>query len=200
MGDCNQEFINKINFNYGEKYYFDKSGMAIDEGEANRNHGGCKKLIKTCCRLEIPSGFKLADGLPGMCFNLSNLSCIKNPIVQKVSLPNCECNHITQCETVAGYEIKAVGDVNFSVSLPICPVEGFCFPTNSHICCTSTVPVNKAISYDCCPKPYPGNMQCIDWSYAYFCTTIAEDGCGQYIEVELGVALEYIGACDCSEE
>ena len=200
MGDCNQEFINKINFNYGEKYYFDKSGMAIDEGEANRNNCDCKKLIKTCCRIEIPRGFNPADCSPGMCFNLSNLSCIKSPVIQKVELPNCQCKHAMQCEVVAGYEVRAVGDVNFSVSLPICPVEGFCFPAKSHSSCSSTVAVNEVISYTCCPKPCPCNTPCVDWSYAYFCTIIAEDCCGPYIEVELGMALEYTGACDCDEE
>jgi hypothetical protein len=200
MSDCNQKTINENDYKYGEKYYFDKSGMNIEEEEAKKIHSGCKKLIETCCRIQIPNGFKLADCLPGMCFNLSNLDCVKSPIVQKVDLPNCECKHHVQCDVVAGYEIRAVGDVNFSVSLPICPKEGFCFPTNSHACCTSTVPVNKVISYTCCPKVCPSNIPCVDWTYAYFCTKIAEDCCGPYIQVELGVVLEYTGVCDCDEE
>ncbi len=200
MSDYDQQIINEDNYQYGKKHYFDKSGMNIEESEVERLESGCKKIIKTCCRLQIPRGFKLADCSPGMCFNLSSLSCIKNPIVQKVTVTNCECKHKLQCEVVAGYEIRAVGDVNFSVSLPIYPVEGFCFPTNSHISCTSTAPVNKVISYTCCPKPCPCNVPCVDWTYAYFCATIEEDCCGPYIEVELGVVLEYTGACDCDEE
>jgi hypothetical protein len=200
MSDDNQQFISEDNFQYGKKYYFDKSGMDIDESEANKIHCNCKKVVETCCRLQIPSGFKLANRTPGMCFNLSNLSCVKSPIVQKVTVTNCECKHSMQCEVVAGYEVRAVGDVNFSVSLPICPLEGFCFPTNSHISCTSTVPVNKVISYTCCPKPCPCKVPCVDWTYAYFSAKIAEDCCGPYIEVELGVVLEYTGVCDCDEE
>jgi hypothetical protein len=200
MSDCSQEFISESSFKYGKKNYFDKSGMAIDESDANKTHCSCKKLIKTCCRIQIPSGFKLSDCSPGMCFNLSNVSCIKNPIVQKVSLPSCECKHTTQCEVVAGYEIRAVGDINFSVSVPICPLEGFCFPTKSHISGTSTASVNEVIAYTCCPKPCPCNIPCVDWTYAYFCTVIAEDCCGQYLEAELAVVLEYTGDCDCEEE
>lgn len=200
MSDLSQEFINEINFEYGTKNYFDKSGMSIDESEANRIHCSCKKLIKTCCRLQVPIGFNLTSSTPSMCFNLSNLSCIKNPMVQNVNLPSCECKHTAQCEVVAGYEVRAVGDINFSVSLPICPVEGFCFPTKSHTSCTSTVPVNEVISHACCPRPCPCNIPCIDWSYAYFCAIAAEDCCGPYIEVELAVALEYIGDCDCDTD
>lgn len=200
MSDNEQQIINEDNYQYGKKHYFDKSGMSIDESEVERLESGCKKLIETCCRIQIPSGFKLADCSPSMCFNLSNLSCVKNPIVQKVTVTNCECKHSMQCEVVAGYEVRAVGDFNFSVSLPICPLEGFCFPTNSHISCTSTVPVNKVISYTCCPKPCPCKVPCVDWTYAYFCAKIVEDCCGPYIEVELGVVLEYTGVCDCDEE
>ena len=47
MSDYNQELISEKNFKYGKKYYFNKSGMDIDEREANRAHCSCKKLIKT---------------------------------------------------------------------------------------------------------------------------------------------------------
>lgn len=188
------------NFKYGKTYYIDKSGMPIDECEAHNIHSKCRKLIEACCRIHIPRGFRLGNCSPSLCFNLSNLHCNKNPIVQKVSLPNCECEHPKKCEVVTGYEIRAVGDVDFSVSIPICPINGFSFPRNSNTCCSATVPVNKIISYTCCPKPGSCNEPCFDWTYAFLCITREEDECGPYFRVEMGVALEYTGTCENDEE
>ncbi|MFL0269864.1 hypothetical protein [Candidatus Clostridium radicumherbarum] len=192
--------INENNFQYGKTYYFDKSGLPMDEDDVHRADSECKKIITTCCHMQAPRGFILTDCIPEMCFNLAGLSCIKNPIIQKVTLPACECEHPKQCEIVAGYEIIAVGEVNFSISLPIRPISGFCSTTHSHICCLSTVPINKVISHTCCPKPCANNESCVDWSYAYYCITPAEDNCGPYIGVNMGVALEYTGECECDEE
>jgi hypothetical protein len=187
-------------FQYGKVYYFDKSGMPIDECDAHKVHHGCKSLIETCCRIHIPRGFKLANCTPGMCFNLSGLSCIKNPIVQKVDLPSCDCKHPKKCEVVSGYEIRAVGDINFSVSIPICPIRGFCFPKHSHVSSSATVPVNKIISHTCCPTPCSCSEPCVDWTYSYFCVSSVNDDCGCYIQVKIGVSLEYTGTCECDEE
>lgn len=200
MTNAAQDYTNKNNFQYGRTYYFDKSGMPIDECEGSKVRSECKKIIETCCRIQIPKGFKLDDCSPGMCFNLSGLSCIKNPIMQKVWLPVCEYEYPKQCEVVAGYEIRSVGEVDFSVSLPICPIKGFCFSKHSHVCSSAIVPVNEVISHACCPKPCSCNESCVDWKYAYFCTALVEDDCGLYIRVKMGVALEYTGDCECDEE
>lgn len=196
----NNKKNNKKNCECEKSYYFDKSGLPIDEYEIRKAHSECKKIIKACCLIQTPRGFKLTDFSPEMCFNLSGLSCIKNPIMKKVTLPACESDNQKQCQVLAGYEIIAVGEVNFSVSLPIRPIDGFCYPKHSHICCSSTVPVNEIISYTCCPKPCACEEPCIDWTYAYYCVTQAKEDCGSYIRVKMGVALEYTGECECDEE
>jgi hypothetical protein len=195
-----ENFTNENNFQYDKTYYVDKSGMPMDECEGHRVHSECKKIIETCCLIKIPRGFKLTKCSPGICFNLSGLSCVKNPIMQKVILPACECEHPKKCEVVAGYEIRAVGEVDFSASFPICPINGFCFLTHSYICCSNVVPVNEVISHTCCPKPCACNELCVDWTYAYYCATLVEDNCGPYIRVNMGVALEHTGDCECDEE
>lgn len=192
--------INENNFEYGKTYYIDKSGLPIDECESHRIHSECKKIVETCCLIQTPSGFRLTDCSPGMCFNLAGLSCVKTPIIQKSILQTCGCEHPKKCEVVAGYEIRAVGEVDFSISLPIYPINGFCFPRQSHVCCSSTVPVNKIISHTCSPKPCAWNESCIDWTYAYFCTTLVKECCVSYIRVKMGVALEATGDCECDEE
>lgn len=192
--------INENNFEYGKTYYFDKSGLPIDECERRKARSECKKIIETCCIIQKPRGFRLTDCSPGMCFNLAGLSCVKTPIIQKSILQACECEHPKQCEVVAGYEIRAVGEVDFSISFPIHPISGACIPTHSHICSSSTVPVNEVISHTCCPKPCACNEPCVDWTYAYFCATLVDEGCVSYIRVKMGVALEATGSCECDEE
>jgi hypothetical protein len=200
MTNAVKDYINENNFRYGRTYYFDKSGMPKYESESKREHSKCKKVITTCCLIQIPRGFKLKDCLPGMCFNLAGLSCVKNPITQKVILPACECENPKKCEVLAGYELRAVGEINFSISLPIYPIKGFCFPTNSHVCGSSTVPVNKIISHTCSSKHCSSKEPCVDWNYAYFCVTQIKDDCGSYIKVKMGIALEYKGDNECDEE
>ncbi|MFL0247872.1 hypothetical protein [Candidatus Clostridium stratigraminis] len=200
MSISNEDFTKENNFQYNKTYYFDKSGIPIDEHEGHKIRSKCKKIIKTCCLIQLPRGFKLTDFSPAICFNLGGLSCIKNPLIQKVTLPALECEHPKKCEVVAGYEIRAVGEVNFSVSIPIYPIDGFCYPTHSHICGSSSVPVNENISHTCCPKPCNCNEPCVEWTYAYFNAALLENECGSYIKVKIGVALEYKGECECDEE
>lgn len=200
MTNAIQDNTNKDNFQYSKTYYFDKSGMPIDECEGQRLRSEGKKLIETCCRIEIPRGFQLTNYSPEICFNLSGLSCFKNPIVQKVDLPTCKGEYPKKCEVVAGYKIRAVGEVNFFASLPICPINGFCSAKQGHVCCSNTVSVNEVISHTCCPKPCSSIEPCLDWTYAYFCTTLVKDDCGSYIQVKMGIALEYLGTCECDEE
>jgi hypothetical protein len=187
-------------FKYGSTYYFDKSGLPMDEGDSHRVHSKCNGIIETSCSIQLPRGFRLTDALPRMCFNLAGLSCVKNPIVQKLSLPVCGCEHPKKCEVVAGYEIRAVGEVNFSASVPICPIRGFCIKTRSYICCSSTVPVNEIISHTCSAKPCAENVPCVDWTYCYFCATLVEEDCVSMIRVKIGIALEYTDECECDEE
>lgn len=200
MTKASKDNTNENNFQIGKTYYFDKSGFPIDECERHKVHSECKEIIETCCLIQKPRGFRLTHSSPRMCFNLSGLSCVKNPIIQKVILQACECEHPKQCEVVAGYEIRAVGEVDFSISLPICPIDGFCFPNHSYISSSSSVPVNEIISHTCCPKPCACDEPCVDWTYAYFCTSLVEEDCGSYIKVKMGVALESTGACECDEE
>jgi hypothetical protein len=199
MSKAPKDNSNENNFKIGKAYYFDKSGFSIDECE-RQEHSECTKIIETCFLIQNPRGFKLTHFSPRMCFNLSGLSCVKNPIIQKIILEACECEHPKQCEVVAGYEIRAVGEVNFSISLPICPIDGFCFPKHSYSSDSSTVPVNEIISHTCCPNPCACDEPCVDWTYAYFCTTLVEEDCDSYIKVKMGVALESSGACECDEE
>lgn len=200
MTHANQDNDDKCNFQHSKVYYFDKSGMPIDECEGHKLRTECKKLIEACCRIKLPKGFHLTSHTPEICFNLSGLSCIKNPIVQEVALPACKGEHPKKCEVVAGYEIRAVGEVDFSVSLPICPIKGFCSAKHGHVCSSNIVPVNEIISHTCCPKPCSITEPCVDWTYAYVCTTMTKDECGSYILVNMGVALEYLGTCECDEE
>ena len=187
-------------FEFGKTYYIDKSGIDINEHELSCVKNECTVMVQSCCRLQVPRGFKVANHNPGMCFNLSNLSCVKNPIVKKVELPSCDHKHPTECEVVTGYEIKVVGEVEFSASVPICPIKGYCFTNHSSTCCNTIVPVNKIVSYTCCPKPCPKCEECVDWKFAYLCIHVKEDGCGQYLQVSMGIALEYAGVCECDEE
>lgn len=200
MPNTHEDNDNEKNFQYGKTYYFDKSGLPIDECEILKPHPKCKNIVETCCLIEIPRGFRITDSLPSMCFNLSELSCVKNPIMQEATLPACECEQPKHCEIVAGYEIRAVGEVNFSLSVPINPISGFCYPKHSYACRSSTVPVNKIISHTCCPKPCSCIEPCVDWNYAYFCATIIKDDCVSYIKARMGIVLEYTGECECDEE
>lgn len=200
MIDIAEDINNKSNFHYGRVYYFDKSGFPVDECEIYKIHYECRKIVEACCVIEIPRGFRLGDSSPGMCFNLAGLSCIKNPIVKKSALPACECEHPKQCEVVAGYEIRAAGEVDFSISFPIRPINGFCYPTHSNVCCSSIVSVNKIISYSCSPKPCNDKEPCIDWTCAYFRAILVKEDCTPYINVKMGVVLEYTGECECDEE
>lgn len=200
MNKDNKPCTNDNSFEYGKTYYFDRSGLTIKEAEIKALHAGCKSIIETCSRLQLPKGFKFSECTPGMCFDLSGLSCVKSPVVQKVTLPTCERRHSIECEVIAGYEIRAVGDVNFSVSSPVCPIKGSCFPVQSHTCSSISAPVNKVISYTCCPKPCDPCTQCIDWAFAFFSVCPVEDACGIYLQVKLGVALEYTGDCENEEE
>lgn len=188
------------NFEYGKTYYFDKSGISISENELENCNTGCLPIVEACCRIQLPKGFRFSRQCPGMCFNLSNLTCIKVPVTQKVTLSNCPTRHPIECEPVVGYEIRAIGDVNFAVSAPISPICGECFPVNSHSCCNSSVCVNEVIGYACCPKPCPKDLPCVDWNLAYFIVRRIEDSCGSYLQVNMGVALEYTGICDCEDE
>lgn len=192
---CNDEQTLKIE--YDKTYYFDKSGISINEEEVKSLCSCNPTIVKGCCRLQLPKGFKFSKDSAGICFNLSNISCIKSPVIQKVTLPHIDCKPPVECEVVSGYEIRAVGDVDFSVSAPLCPISGYCFPIHSHSCCSTTVPVNSIISYTCCPKPCPKLQECVDWTYAYFSITLKEDDCKPYLLVKMGVALEYTGTCDC---
>jgi hypothetical protein len=185
---------------YEKIYYFDRTGAAIDESEIKNLDAGVTPLIKACSRLQPPNGFKFYDDFPNMCFNLSNLSCIKNPIVKNVTLPTKEHKCSMECEVVAGYEIRAVGDVQFSISTPIKPKHGYCFPNRSYTCATGSVAVNKVISYTCCAEACAKQPRCIDWAYAYFIISPKEDDCGQCLLVNMGVALEFVGHCECDEE
>lgn len=191
---------NENNFEYGKTYYIDKAGIPISERELSNIMCEDTVVIQSCCRLQVPRGFKIISHCPGMCFNLSNISCVKNPIVKKVDLPSCKGKHPTECEVVTGYEIKAVGEVEFSASVPICPIKGQCIKNHSNICCNTIVPVNKIISYTCCPKPCPKCEDCVDWKFTFICIHVKEDGCGQYLQINMGVALEYTGVCECDEE
>lgn len=190
----------KRTFEFGKTYYIDKSGIDIDECELKCIKDDCTVMVKSCCRLQVPKGFRIANRNPGMCFNLSNLACVKNPIVKKVELPCCNHKHPTECEVVTGYEIKVVGEVEFSASVPICPKKGCCFKNHSNVCCNTIVPVNKTVSYTCCPNPCPKCEECVDWKFAHLCIDVKEDCCGQYLQVSIGVALEYTGVCECDEE
>lgn len=187
-------------FEYDKTYYFDKTGISINESEIKNLDVDANPIIKSCCRLQLPKGFKFYDDFPGMCFNFSNLSCVKNPIIKNVTLSTKECKCPMECEVVAGYEIRAVGDIQFSISAPINPKNGCCFPTHSHTCSTSTAPVNKIISYTCCAEACSKAPHCIDWAFAFFIINLKEDDCGQYLLANMGVALEYIGICECDEE
>lgn len=187
-------------FEYGKTYYFDRTGITIKESELKTLYSNCIPMVESCCRLQLPKGFKFSECTPGMCFDISNIKCVKSPVVQNVALPGLDGRHPKECEVVAGYEIKAIGDVRFSVSTPVSPINGACFPVKSHICCSNTEPVNKSVSYSCCPKPCPCNLPCVDWTFAYFCITRVDDGCGPYLLVKMGVALEYTGSCECDDE
>jgi hypothetical protein len=191
---------NTKKFEYDKTYYFDRSGISINESEIKDLHVDDMPIIKSCCRLKLPKGFKFYDDFPGMCFNISNLSCVKNPIIKNVTLPTSECKSPMECEVVAGYEILVVGDIQFSISAPLIPKNGCCFPIHSHTCCTTTATVYKTISYTCCAKACPKTPSCIDWILAFFNIKLKEDDCGQYLQVNMGVALEYAGNCECDDE
>jgi hypothetical protein len=198
--NMDEKVNNERTFEYGKNYYFDNSGISISEQELSSLKSDCSSIVQACCRLQIPRGFKVSNYNPAMCFNLSNLTCVKNPIVKKVELPSCDHKHPTECEVVTGYEIKAVGEVEFSVSVPICPIKGYCICKHSNACCNTIVPVNKIISYSCCPKQCSKDPSCIDWRFCYFCINVKQDNCGQYLEINVGVALEYAAPDDCDEE
>lgn len=189
---------NKIE--YGKTYYFDKTGLSISEADIQDLDTKCKPTIESCCRLELPQGFKFSNEFPGMCFNLSKLACNKAPIIQRVTLKGDECTHPIECEVVVGYEIRAVGEVQFSVSAPVCPHNGYCFPVHSHICCTSTELINKQVSLTCCPDPCPCDIPCVDWCIAFFKFIKMKDECGDYLIAKMGVVLEYTGICESDEE
>lgn len=187
-------------FEYGKTYYFDRSGLTIKESEIKTLYADCIPMVESCCRLQLPKGFHFSECTPGMCFDISNVKCIKTPIMQKVTISNNNCNTPKECEVVAGYDIMAVGDVRFSVSSPIHPECGACFPVNSHVCCSATEHISKSLSVSCCPNPCLCNHHCVDWSFAFFCITYVDDSCGPYLLVKMGVALEYTGSCDCDDE
>lgn len=188
------------NIEYGKTYYFDKTGLSINEADIQDFGTKCKPVIESCCRLQLPKGFVFSEECPGMCFNLSKLECKKVPILQKITLKNNECNHPMECEVVAGYEIRAIGEVQFSVSVPICPVNGCCFHEHSNTCCNTTALINKPVSLTCCPDPCPCDVPCIDWCFAFFKFIKMKDECGEYIYVKMGLVLEYSGVCECDEE
>lgn len=188
------------NFEYGKTYYFDKSGIYINETDVQNLKTECVSMVKACCRLQLPKGFNFSQDCPGMCFDLSNLTCIKSPLTQRLIIPDVGDKHAIECEPVVGYEIRAIGDVNFSVSTPLCPENGCCFPVRSHTCCYATAPVNNVISYSCCPQPCPSGLPCVDWTFAFFVVRKMEDCCSHYLHIDMGVALEYTGVCDCEEE
>lgn len=191
---------NQQNIQYGKIYYFDSSGMPINESEIKSLDDNSIPIIKSCCRLQLPRGFKFCEDYPSICFNLSNLSCNKTLILQKVNMPTSKCKNPVECEVVAGYEIRAVGDIDFSISAPIHPIRGYCFPSHTHTCCAITTPVNKIISYTCSPKPCPTTHPCVDWSFGYFLLSLNNDACGPYLQVNMGIALEYIDICEPDEE
>lgn len=191
---------NQEKIQYGKIYYFDRSGIPINESEIKSLNDNCIPIIKSCCRLQLPRGFKFSEDFPSICFNLSNLSCNKTPILQRIKQPTANHELSMECEVVTGYEVRAVGDIDFSISTPINPVSGYCFPAHSHTCCTTTIPVNKIISYTCCPKACSSAHPCIDWNFVFFVLKINEDTCGSYLEVNMGVALEYIDTCEPDEE
>lgn len=198
-----EDFKDNFNrFEFGKTYFFDKSGIPINPSELKSNTPSCLSLIKGCSRLKLPRGFKFVVGFPSVCFNLSNISCIKTPIVQKVLVPNCRCEKSIECEAVAGYQIKALGEVEFSVSMPVCPRHGGCFPTRSSSSTTIIIPANETISFSCSPKSLEEDSSTyIDWNFAFFSLTPKEDCTGPYLEVMVGVALEFNGMDDddCDE-
>lgn len=184
-------------FEFGKTYFFDKSGIPIKPSELESTTPSCLSLVKGCSRLELPRGFKFVACFPSVCFNHSNLSCIKTPIIQKVFVSNCKCEKPIECEALTGYKIKALGEVEFSVSAPICPICGGCFPTPSSSSTTIIIPVNETLSFSCCPKSLEEeSCKCIDWNFAFFSLNPKEDCAGPYLEVIVGVALE----CNCMDD
>lgn len=189
------------NFEYGKTCYFDKSGISINENEVKSLSMGRLPIIKTCCKIELPKGFNFTRRCPRVCFNLSNLKCIKVPMTQKVSLEDRGDKEPFECKAIVGYEVRAVGEVNFSISTPLIPKNGGSFPGHSHSCCNSTVCVNESIGYSCCPKPCPKEIPCVDWSFAYFTVRRVKDTCNSsYLQVTVYVALEYMETSDCDDE
>lgn len=184
------------NFEFNKTYYIDKTGMPIDEYEAKQLHTSCTPIVETCCNLRVPRGFEVKDAFPNLSFDLSKLSCIKNPIMEKVFINTHDYGKPLECEVVAGYEVRLVGGVNFSFSAPINPKQGFCFPHQSHTCCTSTVPVNMIISHTCCPRPCPSEKTCYDWRFAYFCVREINSRYGTSLQITMGLAFEYTDSCD----
>jgi len=91
-------------------------------------------------------------------------------------------------------------DINFSVSAPVSPIRGCCFPVNSHSCCNTITPVNEVIGHACCPTPCPKELPCVDWNFAFFIVRKIEDSCGSYLQVNIGLSLEYTGVCECDAE
>lgn len=185
---------------YYKTYYIDRSGLPIHESDVKALTANCIPLVKTCCRLQVPKGFKFLDCTPDMSFNLSGLSCLKNPIVKKVQIPTCDGSHHKECDVVAGYEIRVVGEVNFSTSVPVSPISGYSFPNHTSTCCSKTAYVNKAISTTCCAKPCDDTEDCVDWAFAFYNICLDEDDCGMYLTINMGIALEYIDPCECDDE
>jgi hypothetical protein len=191
---------NDTKFEYGKNYYFDRSGLTIKESELKTLYANCIPMVESCCRIQLPKGFKFSECTPGMCFDISNIKCIKVPVIQKVNLPGCDSKHPKECEVVAGYEIRATGDVHFSVSAPVSPINGACFPVKSHACSSAKESINRPLSYSCSPTPCELTQPCVEWSFAYFCVATVDDCCGPYLLVKMGVALEYTGSCECDDE
>lgn len=191
---------NQERIKYGRPYYFDRSGIPINKSEIKTLCDNNTSIVKSCCRLELPRGFNFSEDYPSICFNLSNLSCSKTPILQRVNVSTSKHKISIECEVVAAYEIRAVGDIEFSISTPIYPIRGYCFPAQSHTCCSTTIPVNKIISCTCSPKQCPPTHPCVDWDFAFFVLNINKDTCGSYLEVDMGVALEYIDIYEPDEE
>lgn len=192
--------VNEESFEYGKTYYIDKSGVAIEESEIKEMHSDCIPVVRACCRLQLPKGFKFAHRAPGMCFDLSDLSCVKSPMMQQITIPSCDKRHPMECEVVGGYEIRVVGDVHFSVSTPISPIAGFCYPRHSQTCNNTTAAVNEVVSYTCCPNPCPPDICCVDWCFLCFTVYREVDRCGPYLYVTMKLGLEYSGECECDEE
>lgn len=186
-------------FEYDKTYYFDKSGIAIDESEVEALNVESLPVVEASCKIKLPDGFKFSSKHLKKCFDISNLECFKVPITQKITLSTAK-KYPVECEPVVGYEIRAIGQMKISVCAPISPVGECAFLKNPYSCCDTTVFVNKAIGYSKRPYPCPTDIPCIDWCLAFFTVCKVEDCTGTYLQVKMGIALEYTGICDDDDE